>query len=164
MIDPEDNERLRFQFSLRVRITPAGDAIATAGDDGEVKFWNIAEHKQLEAKLKYKHDGIDQLQFSSGGKYLVTAGDGWLKVWDSPDFTIDHHVQLPEPGPVVHIDLNAIAINGDTIKYEDGVIVTKWPDGRLREVFPNGTVKNTDAYGKVTEAAPDGTIKNYKQY
>ena len=146
-----------------VTLTPAGDAIVTAGDDGEVKFWNVADHKQLDTKLKYKHDGVDQVQFSPDGKYLVTAGSGWLKVWDAPDLAVDHHVPVPVTW-IEESDPNAIIVNGVTQRYQDGSTVTAWPDGRVCEVFHDGTVKNIDAAGNASESVSDGSVKNYKQY
>ncbi len=75
--------------------SPKGNVLATAGDDGEVKFWSIADRTQLKTKRQYRHDAIDFLGFAYNGKALVTAsGDGWLKVWDAPEFT------WQEPRPV----------------------------------------------------------------
>ncbi len=58
--------------------------IAAAGDDGEVRFWNFTTFEKCNPKRCYKHKGIQTVQFSEDGTYLVTAAaDGSLAVWDS---------------------------------------------------------------------------------
>ena len=70
-----------------VAFSPMGDVMATAGDDGEVKFWKVANQSQLKTEHPFKHDQVDLVQFSNDGKFMVTAGDdGWLRGWDTPKF------------------------------------------------------------------------------
>ena len=78
-----------------LQLAPSGDTVATVGDDNVVKFWDVANWKQRETKVTYKHEGTKVLQFSPNGKYLVTLSeDGWLKCWDAPD---DCHRRALEP-------------------------------------------------------------------
>ncbi len=41
-----------------VAISPIGDVLVTAGDDGEVKFWKIADRSRLSTTKPYRHDGV----------------------------------------------------------------------------------------------------------
>src|SRR5262249_53472151 len=77
-----------------VAFSPAGDVMATADDDGEVKFWKVADQSRLETPQPFRHEGIDLIQFSTDGKTLFTASDdGWLKAWMAPEFTWDRRPQ-----------------------------------------------------------------------
>jgi WD40 repeat protein len=74
-------------FVYDVALSPKGDIFATIGNDDEVKFWNVETHNQLPTKQKYLHKNCNFVSFSTDGKYIVTSSDdGWLKVWDAPEF------------------------------------------------------------------------------
>jgi len=120
-----------------LQLAPAGDTVATVGDDNVVKFWDTANWKRRETKLNYKHDGAKVVQFSPDGKYLVTlSDDGWLKCWDAPDFAADRR-------PTV-VRAEGEPPGARTVFYSDGTA----------KQFQNWTVKET---------LPDGTVKTYKQ-
>jgi len=101
-----------------VAFSPAGDVMATAGDDGEVKFWKIADQSRLETPQPFLHESIDLVQFSADGRTLFTGSDdGWLKAWTAPDFTWDRRPQPTQS------------------EYRG--------DGTLIETFPGGSVKTS---------------------
>jgi len=101
-----------------VAFSPAGDVMATAGDDGQAKFWKVADQSRLETPQPFLHEGIDLIQFSADGKTLFTGSDdGWLKAWTAPDFTWDRRPQPTQS------------------EYH--------PDGTLIETFPDGSVKTS---------------------
>ena len=76
----------REESGDEARTCPAAVAgTATAGDDGEVKFWKIADRTQLETKHPYRHDGVDLLQFSDDGMRCMTGSDdGWRRIDPRP--------------------------------------------------------------------------------
>ena len=120
-----------------VAVSAMGDVVATAGDDGEVKFWKIADRSRLDTKHPFKHDGVDRLNFFSDGEHLATySDDGWMKVWDSPDFFVSRH----RPG---HWGVGGL----------DGTFTQSWTD----------SVTKTSPDGWVEETFPDGTVKTYRQ-
>ncbi len=70
-----------------VVLSPNGNTLATAGDDGVVKFWSTTAWTQLEPEKQYRHSEVDLIRFSPDGKYLITGSDsGLIKVWDGPEF------------------------------------------------------------------------------
>jgi WD40 repeat protein len=76
-----------------VAFSPKGDVIASAGNDGEIKFWRVADRIRLETVHPYKHESVDFVQFRSTGKLIFTGSDdGWLKCWGAPEFTWDKTV------------------------------------------------------------------------
>lgn len=114
-----------------VAISPMGDVVATAGDDGEVKFWKIADQSSIAIKPAIKHEGIGKMLFGQYGKNLITeSDDGWQKQWDAPKCFWSTH----EPGSLV-ID------NGTATQNWTDSVTVRDPDGNVTETFPNGTVK-----------------------
>jgi len=124
-----------------VAFTPNGDVFATAGDDGEVKFWKVKSWDQqepirLETKVAYKHEGVDVIKFSDDGKRMITSSDdGWLKAWDAPDFCRPR-------------ESDALATNPTIKKDADGTMHFLLADGRVEERHPDGTVKVTYPDGR----------------
>lgn len=69
-------------------LSPTGGTLATASDEDCIKFWDTASFCQRSTARAYRHPNVNCVRFSADGKSLVTAGtDGWLKVWDAPEFT-----------------------------------------------------------------------------
>ena len=85
-----DSLRVARQHVYDVTFSPAGDVMATAGDDNVVKFWSVHDRTQLITKEKFTHEGIDLVKFSSTGRLMLTGSDdGWLRCWDAPEFCRD---------------------------------------------------------------------------
>jgi WD40 repeat protein len=125
-----------------LQLAPSRDTVTSIGDDNVVKFWETSTWKQRETKPAFKHEGAKVIQFSTDGKYLVSLSeDGWLKVWNAPDFCHDRHPTL------VSTDLHILPAD---------VVHETYSDGMTREVYRDGTVK---------EVRPDGKVKvyNHKQ-
>jgi Leucine-rich repeat (LRR) protein len=79
-----------------VAFSPTGDVMATAGDDGEVKFWCVADQRRMEAARPIVHEGVDLIGFAIDGRGIVTASDdGWLKFWDAPEFCWEQPQRQP---------------------------------------------------------------------
>ena len=63
------------------RFSPDGEIIATAGEDGKAKIWDLSG-QQL-AELKGHRGPVYNLSFSPDGKEIATAGqDGTVRLWD----------------------------------------------------------------------------------
>jgi WD40 repeat protein len=104
-----------------IALSPTGTVLATAGDDDEVKLWDMKTHAQVKTEKLFRHEGVDGVQFSTDGKYLVTynGDDGWLKVWDAPAIARDplRSGTLQKP---VHVEVRS-----------DGTVRREWPDGHI---------------------------------
>ena len=64
-----------------VSIAPGDQTLATAGDDGTVRTWDLSSGSQLTV---HKHDGpVWHVSFSPSGERLASASDdGTARVWD----------------------------------------------------------------------------------
>jgi hypothetical protein len=114
-----------------VAFSPAGDVLVTAGDDGEVKFWKIADRSRLNTTKPYRHSGLDLVDVFGDGKYMWTGGDGWLKEWETPEFMWDRRPKLEI---VSSESKNGITTN----RYADGTIETSSGEGWIKRRLPNG--------------------------
>jgi WD40 repeat protein len=64
--------------------TPDGKTLVTGDKKGEIKIWNVADHKQPFHTLKTAHkDAVTALTMSPDGKrFASTSADSTVKVWD----------------------------------------------------------------------------------
>jgi WD40 repeat protein/serine/threonine protein kinase len=67
---------------LSAAFSPNGERIASASQDGIIKFWNAQTGRETHSFLAHK-DHARSLAFSPDGRRLASAGwDGFVKVWD----------------------------------------------------------------------------------
>jgi WD40 repeat protein/serine/threonine protein kinase len=106
---PEVENALRrsLQSSRVVRILPHGGSlavspdgltIATGGQDGLIKIWQVQDDKQLLSWQAHSAKLFD-LAFSPDGKRLASAGqDGLVRLWETGSGNPLHTWQLPQGG------------------------------------------------------------------
>jgi WD40 repeat protein len=71
-------------FILATAFSPDGSRLASAGQDGAVKVWNVADADEVR-HYRGHTGGVTALAFSRDGKKLVSSSeDGTVKVWDCP--------------------------------------------------------------------------------
>ncbi|NET57790.1 MAG: hypothetical protein F6K47_17010, partial [Symploca sp. SIO2E6] len=75
-----DSETRRIEFPPKMSLTPQGQQLATAGDDGKVRLWDLSG-KQLTVLTKSQSQ-LAKVTFSPQGQHLATAGmDGTAQIW-----------------------------------------------------------------------------------
>jgi U4/U6 small nuclear ribonucleoprotein PRP4 len=95
---------------------PNGFHLATAGDDGTIKIWDMRKRKQL-ASIPAHSNLLSQLRFShscTNGEYLASSSfDGTAKIWSTRDWKMLSTLRGHE-GKVMGIDVleNSVVTSG----------------------------------------------------
>jgi hypothetical protein len=108
-----------------VAFLPEGRTLASAGEDGTLRLWDLATHKQLGSPLTGHTGPLYSAAFSPDGRTLASAGfDGTVRLWD-----LATHQQLGSPltrhtGPVHSV---AFSPDGRTLASgSEDATVTLW--------------------------------------
>jgi WD40 repeat protein len=75
---PGDNGPIRA-----VAVSPSGRLVASGGDDGSVRLWDVTTHKQVAAAVE--HTGaVRAVAFSPDGRTVASGGeDGSVRLWSA---------------------------------------------------------------------------------
>jgi WD40 repeat protein/serine/threonine protein kinase len=82
-----------------VALNPAGNVLASAGDDGLIQVWNASDGTALREPLTAHTDWVMTLDFSPDGKLLASGGqDQQIILWDTATW------QIVRTLPILHSD------------------------------------------------------------
>ena len=63
---------------------PNGGLLATAGEDGDVKLWNVRSGRGTPRTLRGHTGPVRAVSFSADGQRLISAGqDGAIRIWST---------------------------------------------------------------------------------
>jgi WD40 repeat protein len=66
-----------------VAFTPDGRTLLSASDDGFVRLWDTASHREVR-RWQAHHGGVLAMTLTADGKTIATGGrDGVVRFWDS---------------------------------------------------------------------------------
>ncbi len=106
-----------------VAFSPNGKIVATASQDGTVRLWDVATHRQIGAPLRADSSAVRGVAFSPDGKTLATASnDGAARLWD-----VATHRQIGAP-----LRADAAAVNAVAFSPDGKTLATASSDGTVR--------------------------------
>ncbi len=90
-----------------VAFNPVGQEVASVGEDGTIKLWNVAQGRLI--KTLKGHEGMTQsVAFSANGKLLASSGkDNAIKIWDMAEGNVIHSIP-------VNSEANALMFSGNS--------------------------------------------------
>ena len=65
-----------------VAVSPAGDVVATAGHDGTVRFWNVADGRSLGQLPLTEPQRVRSIAFDRTGSVLAVVSGPTVRLWD----------------------------------------------------------------------------------
>ena len=145
-------------YRLAMAMSPLGTVIATAGEDGGVRLWNLTSRREIGPPLgPTGFDGIAiALAFSPDGSTLaVVGGDGTVRLWNVASRKAAHLPVRAAAGAIVTFVV--FSPDGKTLAIGVGGTLELWNMTTGREVA--GPVKAVDAAGALVEDlafSPDG--------
>lgn len=125
----------------RIAFSNHGDRLATAGQDGVVKVWNLSDRTEARSVIQFKGGAeIRAIAFNDDGTRLAVAGSrGHAEVWDSRS-------AAAKP-------LRELAAHDETIM--DVAFCPKRDDGCLATASFDGTVRLWESMsGRLTKELP----------
>ena len=127
----------RTNWILRARVQSValsanGKTLATGGEDGTVRLWDVAGRRPLGEPLAGHEGQVNSLAFSPDGETLASAGDdGTVRLWD-----VAGRRQLGEPlaGHEGSVGTVAFSPNGETLASTDNRGVRLWDVAGRRQL------------------------------
>ena len=148
----------RFARSMRMPMlcmpavfSPKGDLLATGGDDKLIKYWNVADGKELR-KSQGHGAPIYGLAFSPDGAKLASSSvDKTIRIWNVADGKELHKLD-GHPDDVYGVVFSPDGKKLASIGYGGNLFV--WDVGTAKALFHQRVAPDTMAYGLCF--SPDG--------
>ncbi|HEY8144877.1 MAG TPA: serine/threonine-protein kinase [Kofleriaceae bacterium] len=139
----------------RVRYSPDGSRIATAGFDRQARLWDARSGRVL-AELRHD-DAVLRVEFSADGALVATASlDGTAAVWRVD--TGERLHQLRHSAPVQAVQFSPDGALVATVTTDEEVSLWSAARGALvATLAPRGQVERTPV-GSIASFSPDGSL------
>ncbi|HMO35874.1 MAG TPA: WD40 repeat domain-containing protein, partial [Gemmatales bacterium] len=98
----------------------SNEQLYSAGADGKIKLWNVADGAPIKALIdpalpeKAQRDFINTIKLTSDGQKLVSVGNGgWITLWNTAEGKLLHSQKLP-------VGLYGLSISPDNTRIATG--------------------------------------------
>ena len=137
--DVRDGRKLRRideATAMAVAFTPDGRRLAVARFHGGTAVYGVAD-RRLERAVQPK-DQVWDVRFSPDGRTMITAGAGFVKLWDARGLGLERRFGLREKALRAALSADRRTLAGGT---ELGLRIWDARSGRQRRFVPDGEVQ-----------------------